>query len=142
MIMMFFGSWHNSCKIFREYKRTRRKTVSAAGSEPNTLERRDPNNCLEDFFNTSVFGFSTLPEVEIRETPSAYLMEVEAGTPDRGEVRVVLEGNLFTIESYNPARRFKRSFVIPPDVERRKIREGFSDGMLRFRFPRKRSRTL
>ncbi len=93
-------------------------------------------NTMEDFFNTSVFGFSTLPEVEIRETPAAYLMEVDVGELREEEIQITLEGNLFTIASLNPARILKRSFVIPPEVEKKKIRKGFEDGMLRMCFPR------
>jgi HSP20 family molecular chaperone IbpA len=105
--------------------------VSVKGFEGSTME---------DFFNTSVFGFSTLPEVEIKETPAAYLMEMDVGALREEDIQISLEGNLFTIASLNPARILKRSFVIPPDVEKKRIQKGFGNGMIRMCFPRMQTR--
>jgi HSP20 family molecular chaperone IbpA len=112
----------------------RRNEVSANGYESEIKEKRDLHLRIEEFFNSSIFGFSTLPEVEIRETKYGYRMEVELHGLGENDVDVNIENNLLTIASLRQSKDFRRSFIIPRDVDREKvsIERGFRTLSLNF----------
>jgi len=106
--------------------------VNLAERETGTRE-----SWVEEFFNDSIFGFSTLPSVEVVETEAAYLMEVELpGLTDHG-VEVKREGSLLTISSRDGSISFRRSFVVPKEVYTDRITWEFMNDVLVLHFPRR-----
>jgi HSP20 family protein len=95
---------------------------------------------------------ATVPAVDIRETDSAYLMEVELPGLSEKDVEVKLDNNLLTISSRTEekkeeknngyvlqerrASRFSRSFVLPDGVDREKISAESKNGILHLSFPK------
>jgi HSP20 family molecular chaperone IbpA len=104
--------------------------------ESETVGRADLHRRIEEFFNSSIFGFSTLPEVEIHETDAVYVMEVELHGLGENDVEVSIENNLLTIVSLRKAKVFQRSFIIPRDVDRENISILRDFRLLRLTFPR------
>lgn len=107
-----------------------------AEADAGTLSSFDIARWIDEFFNTSIFGFSTLPAVEVREESDSYVMEVEMPSLDEDDIEVRIDDNLFTISSRAKARGFKRSFVLPKDVDRDNITERFHDDVLIVTFPK------
>ncbi len=107
-----------------------------AEAEAGTLSSFDINRWVDEFFNTSIFGFSTLPSVEVRELADSYVMEVEMPSLDEDDVEVKIDDTLFTISSRMKARGFRRSFVIPKDVDRDGITRRYHDDVLIVTFPK------
>ena len=121
---------------------------------PNSLDLLDNvSTWFDDFFTAPTFSGSTLPAVDIRETESDYLMEVELPGLTEKDVEVKLDNNLLTISSAlkeekkeekkngfvlreRRAARFSRSFVLPETVDREKIGAEFKNGVLQLSFPK------
>jgi len=121
---------------------------------PNTLDLLDNvSTWFDDFFTAPTLSGSTLPAVDIRETESDYLMEVELPGLTEKDVEVKLDNNLLTISSAlkeetkeekkngyvlreRRAARFSRSFVLPETVDREKIGAEFKNGVLHLAFPK------
>jgi len=121
---------------------------------PNSLDLLDNvSTWFDDFFTAPTFSGSTLPAVDIRETESDYLMEVELPGLTEKDVEVKLDNNLLTISSAlkeekkeekkngfvlreRRAARFSRSFVLPETVDREKIGAEFKNGVLHLAFPK------
>jgi HSP20 family protein len=95
-----------------------------------------PGRWLDEFLNSSIFGFSTLPEVEVRESKDEYRMEVDLPGIRDDEIDIELDDNLLTIFSCGGMKEFRRSFLLPKDVDRGGISHEFRNGMLVIRFPR------
>jgi len=120
---------------------------------PNNLSLLDDvSTWFDDFFATPVFGRTTLPAVDIRETDSEYLMEVELPGLTEKDVEVKLDNTLLTISSKKEEKKeekkngyvlrersassFSRSFVLPEGVDREKIGAEFKNGVLHLSFPK------
>ena len=120
---------------------------------PNSLDLLDNvSTWFDDFFGGPTLGGSTLPAVDVRETESDYLMEVELPGLTEKDVEVKLDNNLLTISSGKDekkeekkngyvlrerrASRFSRSFVLPESVDREKIGAEFKNGILHLTFPK------
>lgn len=121
---------------------------------PNSLDLLDNvSTWFDDFFGGPTLGGSTLPAVDIRETESDYLMEVELPGLSEKDVEVKLDNNLLTISSAlkeekkeekkngyvlreRRATRFSRSFVLPESIDREKIGAEFKNGILLLTFPK------
>lgn len=120
---------------------------------PNPLSLLDNvTSWFDDFFPTSTFGRSELPAVDIRETESEYLMEVELPGRTEKDVEVKLENTLLTISSTKDEKKeekkngyvlrerrsahFSRSFVLPEGVDSEKIAAEFKNGILKLSFPK------
>lgn len=120
---------------------------------PNSLDLLDNvSRWFDDFFTAPTFDGSTLPAVDVRETESEYLMEVELPGLSEKDVEVKLDNNLLTISSAKDekkeekkngyilrerkASRFSRSFVLPETVDREKIGAEFKSGILHLSFPK------
>jgi HSP20 family molecular chaperone IbpA len=103
------------------------RRITVNGYDAETIEKTDMHRRIEEFFNSSIFGFSTLPEVEIRESASEYRMEVELHGLGENDVDVNIENNLLTISSLRASTDFRRSFIIPKDVDRQciSVQRGF-----------------
>jgi HSP20 family protein len=107
---------------------------------------------FDDFFTEPSLGSSVLPAVDVRETDSEYLMEVELPGLTEKDVEVKLEKTLLTISSNKEQSteekkngyvmrerrqsRFSRSFVLPEGIDSEKIVAEFKNGVLNLTFPK------
>ena len=120
---------------------------------PITLDLLDhASRWFDDHLVEPSLGRSTLPAVDVRETDSEYLMEVELPGLTEKEVEVKLDNNLLTISSSSHEKKeekkngyvmrerrsahFSRSFVLPEGVDREKIDAEFKNGVLNLTFPK------
>jgi len=112
---------------------------------PNSLIGWD--SVFDNFFNGDTFGLNrNYPTVDVREDGDRYIMEAELPGLTEKDIDVNLDDNLLTISSKKKEEKeeenegyliherkaysFKRSFVIPKDVNREKIDANFKDGLL------------
>ena len=120
---------------------------------PNSLDLLDNvSRWFDDIYVEPSLGRSVLPAVDIRETDSDYLMEVELPGRSEKDVEVKLDSNLLTISSHREEKeeekktgyvmqerrtaRFSRSFVLPEGVDRDKIAAEYKNGILHLSFPK------
>jgi HSP20 family protein len=120
---------------------------------PNSLDLLDNvSNWIDDFFGTPTFGRNAVPAVDVRETESEFLMEMELPGLTEKDVEVKLENTLLTISSNKDEKKeekkdgyvmrerkstqFSRSFVLPEGVDREKIAAEFKNGVLQLTFPK------
>ena len=120
---------------------------------PITLDLLDNvSRWFDDFPVEPSLGRSALPAVDVRETDSEYLMEVELPGLTEKDVEVKLDNNLLTISSGSHEKKeekkngyvmrerrsahFSRSFVLPEGVDREKIDAEFKNGVLNLTFPK------
>jgi HSP20 family protein len=120
---------------------------------PNSLGLLDNvSSWMDDFFATPSFGRNVMPAVDVRETDSEFLMEMELPGMTEKDVEVKLENTLLTISSRKDEKKeekkngyvlrerasahFSRSFVLPEDVDREKIAAEFKNGVLQLTFPK------
>ncbi len=104
------------------------------------------------FVDFPTWESSRVPAVDVRETESEYLMEVDLpGLTDK-DIEVKLDNSLLTISSKKEEKReekkngylmrerreasFSRSFVLPDEVDREKIGAEFKNGVLHLSFPK------
>jgi HSP20 family protein len=131
----------------------RRYDMNLVRYNPNSLDLLGSvSSWFDDFFPTPTFGRSVVPAVDVRETDSEYLMEVELPGLTEKDVEVKLENTLLTISSSKDEKkeekkngyvlrerksaRFSRSFVLPEGVDREKIAAEFKNGILHLSFPK------
>jgi HSP20 family protein len=120
---------------------------------PTTLDLLDNvSNWFDDFLTEPVFGRSTAPAVDVKESDTEYLMEVELPGLSEKDIEVKLDNNLLTISSRKEEKKeekkngyllrerraasFSRSFVLPEAVDREKISAEFKNGVLNLSFPK------
>jgi HSP20 family protein len=120
---------------------------------PNSLSLLDNvSRWFDDFLLDTPVGRTTLPAVDVRETDSVYLMEVELPGLTEKDVEVKLDNNLLTVSSKKDEKKeekkngyimrerrsssFCRSFVLPEEVDREKIAAEFKNGVLHLTFPK------
>ncbi len=120
---------------------------------PNSLTLAGVDHWFDNLLDSSLFGSSSaVPAVDVRETPEAYLMEIDLPGLSEKDVEVKVDNNLLTISSKKEetkeekangyilkerrAARFQRSFVLPDEVEREKISASFTNGVLALSFPK------
>jgi HSP20 family protein len=120
---------------------------------PITLDLLDNSSrWFDDYLVEPSLGRSALPAVDVRETDSEYLMEVELPGLTEKDVEVKLDNNLLTISSNSKEKKeekkngyvmrerrsasFSRSFVLPEGVDREKIDAEFRNGVLNLTFPK------
>jgi HSP20 family protein len=119
---------------------------------------------FDDFFNRDLFNWgnsnfsdtnTTIPAVNIKETPETYEVEVAAPGMTKDDFRVELEGNMLTISSERsnqkeekeneryPRREFSyqsfvRTFNLQKDVvDIDKIEAKYENGLLHLMIPKK-----
>jgi HSP20 family protein len=112
-----------------------------------------------DIFNWGLSNFSdtntTIPAVNIKETPDNYEVEVAAPGMAKKDFRVLLEGNTLTISSEKATQKeqkenvkytsrefsyqsFSRTFTLQKDVvDTEKIQAKYEDGVLHLLIPKK-----
>jgi HSP20 family protein len=107
---------------------------------------------FDDLFDSSVFDATTLPAVDVRESENEYLMEIDLPGLTEKDIEVKLDNNLLTISSKKEEKKeekgkgylirerksshFARSFVLPEEVDREKIKADFKNGVLSLNFPK------
>ena len=112
-----------------------------------------------DLFNWGLNNFSdtntTIPAVNIKETPDDYVVEVAAPGMTKKDFRVQLEGNTLTIGSEKTSKKeddedvryisrefsyqsFSRTFNLQKDVvDTERIQAKYEDGVLHLLIPKK-----
>ena len=120
-------------------------------TRPNNLF--DWNGLLDDFFTDTPVWKSRTPAVDVRETENEYLMEAELpGLTDK-DIELNVEDNILTLSSKKEQNQeekkngylirerrkheFARTFVLPKDVDREKIKGEFKNGLLVVSIPKK-----
>lgn len=118
----------------------------------------------DDFFNRGLMNWglsnfadanSTMPAVNIRETDTAYEVQMAAPGMKKEDFKIELENNILTISSERTEERqedgkekysrrefsyesFQRSFNLPKEVvDEDKIEARYKDGMLHLVIPKK-----
>jgi len=119
---------------------------------------------FDDFFNRDVFNWNnvnfsntntTIPAVNIKETPEHYEVEVAAPGMTKNDFKVELDGNLLTISSEKSSQNeereaerysrrefsyqsFQRSFTLQKEVvDIDKIEAKYENGLLHLLIPKK-----
>jgi HSP20 family protein len=119
---------------------------------------------FDDFFNRDLFNWNnsnfsdtntTIPAVNIKETPENYEVEVAAPGMTKDDFKVELDGNVLTISSENNSQKeeredekysrkefsyqsFQRTFTLQKDVvDIDKIAAKYENGLLHLLIPKK-----
>ena len=119
---------------------------------------------FDDFFNRDIFNWgmtnysdtnTTIPAVNIKETPENYEVEVAAPGMNKGDFNVQLDGNMLTISSEKQSQQdqqeevryssrefsyqsFSRTFTLQKDVvDTEKIQALYENGVLHLVIPKK-----
>lgn len=116
---------------------------------------------FDDIFNRDIFNWglsnysdtnTTIPAVNIKETPENYEVEVAAPGMNKGDFNVQLDGNMLTISSEKKTQQdevryssrefsyqsFSRTFTLQKDVvDTEKIQAIYENGLLHLVIPKK-----
>lgn len=120
---------------------------------PSSLDLVDNvSRWFDDMFVDLPSWRTTVPAVDVRESETDFLMEVDLPGLSEKDIEVKLDSNLLTISSRKEAGKeekkngylvrerrstgFSRSFVLPEEVDREKIAAEFSNGVLHLTFPK------
>ena len=120
-------------------------------TRPNNLF--DWDGLLDNFFSDTPVWNAQTPAVDVRELDDEYLMEVELpGLTDK-DIELNIEDNILTLSSKKEQNKeeksngylirerrkheFARTFVLPKDVDREKIKGEFKNGLLVVSIPKK-----
>jgi HSP20 family protein len=120
-------------------------------TRPNNLF--DWDGLMDNFFTDTPTWSARTPAVDVREAEDEYLMEAELpGLTDK-DVELNVEDNILTLSSKKEESKeeekngylirercnseFARTFVLPKDVDRDKIKAEFKNGLLVVRIPKK-----
>jgi HSP20 family protein len=106
----------------------------------------DFNRALDSFFGETPFWKSRTPAVNVREEEGRYVLEAELPGLSQKDVDVRVEDNLLTLSSAQTEEKeetsegylihernsssFKRSFVLPKNVDKDSISAKFRNGLL------------
>ena len=113
-------------------------------TRPNALF--DWNKTLDNFFTDTPVWRGRTPAVDVRENENEFLLEVELPGLTENDIELKVEENLMTLSSKQEengeekkfdyviqerrSTEFNRSFVLPKDVDRDKIKAEFKNGLL------------
>jgi len=102
---------------------------------------------FDSFFENLPGMESGLPDVDVKEDENSYVMEVELPGLTEKDIEAKVDGNLLSISSKKNEEKedkkrgyilkerksyaFKRSFVLPDNVDSEKISASFKNGLLR-----------
>ena len=120
-------------------------------ARPNALF--DWDGMLDNFFTDTPVWNTRAPAVDVREKDDEYLMEVELpGLTDK-DIELNVEDNILTLSSKKEEKteekkngyvirerrnhEFARTFVLPAEVDREKIKAEFNNGLLVVNIPKK-----
>jgi HSP20 family protein len=118
---------------------------------PNRLSLFDDMDRLfRSFFNDVPYVSHVAPSVDLREEEGRYVLEAELPGLSEKDIEVKVDDDLLTISSAKEEKKeekkngyimrerrntsFKRSFVLPKDVDREKIEASFKNGLLKLEF--------
>ena len=120
-------------------------------TRPNDLF--DWNGLLDNFFTDTPVWNARTPAVDIREQENEYLMEAELPGLAEKDIELNVEDNILTLSSKKQESKeerkngylirercnyeFARTFVLPKDVDREKIKAEFKNGLLVVNIPKK-----
>ena len=119
-------------------------------TRPNELF--DWNRMLDNFFEDTPVWNTRTPAVDVRESEDGYAMEAELpGLTDK-DIDLKIEDNILTLSSRKDESKeedkdgylirerrsaeFCRTFVLPKDVDREKIKAEFKNGLLVVSIPK------
>jgi HSP20 family protein len=131
----------------------RRYDMNLIRYSPTSLDQVDNvSRWFDDMFVDFPSGRSAVPAVDVRETESEFLMEVDLPGLTEKDIDVKLDNSLLTVSSKKEERKeekkngylvrerrnasFARSFVLPEEVDREKIGAEFKNGVLHLTFPK------
>ncbi len=117
----------------------------------NLLDSFD--SLFDTFVSDSTRTATSRPAVDIREEEEGYVLEADLPGLTEKDVNVNVNDNLLTVSADKTgenesnekngyivrerrSRSFKRSFVLPRDVDRDKIEASFSNGVLSLSLPK------
>lgn len=115
--------------------------------KPNSLTGWDFNSIFDNLFSRDSFGYSrNYPAVDVKEEKDKYIVEAELPGLAEDDIDINLDDNILTISSKKKEEKeeekdgylirerkaysFKRSFVVPKNVDREKIDASFKNGLL------------
>ncbi len=120
-------------------------------TRPNNLF--DWDGLMDNFFTDTPVWNTRTPAVDVREVEDEYLMEVELPGLTDNDIELNVEDNILTLSSKNEqskeekkngylirerrSQEFARTFVLPKDVDRGKIKGEFKNGLLVVSIPKK-----
>ena len=119
-------------------------------TRPNNLF--DWDGLLDNFFADTPVWNSRTPAVDVREAENEYLMEAELPGLTDNDIELNIEDNILTLSSKKEQDKeekkngylirercnyeFARTFVLPKDVDREKIKAEFKNGLLLVSIPK------
>jgi len=157
---IFFAGPESNYSLLTKLKR---RSVMTIVKRNGNLQRHFPT-FFDDLFNRDIFNWeltnysdtnTTIPAVNIKETPENYEVEVAAPGMDKKDFNVQLEGNLLTISSEKQMEKeqnedsryvtrefsyqsFSRTFTLQKDViDTEKILATYNNGVLQLIIPKK-----
>jgi HSP20 family protein len=111
------------------------------------------NGLLDNFFTDTPVWNARTPAVDVREQENEYLMEVELPGLTENDIELNVEDNILTLSSKKEESKeekkngylirercnteFARTFVLPKDVDREKVKAEFKNGLLVVNIPKK-----
>jgi HSP20 family protein len=120
-------------------------------TRPNNLFEWD--GFLDNFFTDTPVWNTRTPAVDVREAEDEYLMEAELPGLAEKDIELNVEDNILTLSSKKEESReekkdgylirerrnheFARTFVLPKDADREKIKGEFKNGLLIVTIPKK-----
>ena len=121
--------------------------------QPNPMNMLDNvSHWFDDMYVDLPSTRAAGPAVDVRETDSEYLMEVDLPGMSEKEIEVKLDNSLLTVSSRKNEEKehkadgyilrerrraeFCRSFVLPEEVDKEKIAAEFKNGVLHLAFPK------
>ena len=121
--------------------------------QPNPMSMLDNvSHWFDDMYVDLPSTRAAGPAVDVRETDSEYLMEVDLPGMSEKEIEVKLDNSLLTVSSRKNEEKehkadgyilrerrraeFCRSFVLPEEVDKEKIAAEFKNGVLHLAFPK------
>lgn len=120
-------------------------------TRPNNLF--DWDGLLDNFFTDTPVWNARTPAVDVREAEDEYLMEAELPGLTDENIELNVEDNILTLSSKKEENKeekkngylirerrkheFARTFVLPKDVDREKIKGEFKNGLLVVSIPKK-----
>jgi HSP20 family protein len=153
LLPIFYNSFFNQIK---------KEVIMTIVKRNGNLENHFPT-LFDDFLNRDIFNWglsnfsntnTTIPAVNIKETPDNYEVEVASPGMTKKDFRVVLEGNTLTISSEKTAQKeqnqdvrytsrefsyqsFSRTFTLQKDVvDTEKIQAKYEEGVLHLLIPK------
>lgn len=106
----------------------------------------DFDRMFSNIFDDIPMWDSRVPAVDVRETEDGYVVEADLPGMKESDIQVQIENDLLTISSKHSeeseqkkngymlrersSRSFKRSFVLPKDVDREHVAASYKSGVL------------